>query len=194
MICPSWQRKPQRLSWKIKDTCSCLRDFSHRFFFGRTILFTLSAIMKLFNQCRGFLLSVLLFHIMAAAVPSASLHGRQDTNSESCTYSSVSQIQDIFNNLAADDDTRVFANVASNVTWVVEGMSPLAGIYSSKFVYYVNVINRLVATVLPASPHSISITNVTGGCDQEWSTQGLHLQGTCKNGRHFHFPLVLSLN
>ena len=99
------------------------------------------------------------------------------------TYPNQCRILEIFNYLATGSDEAFFAQVAPDVDWTVMGTHPLAGEYHNRTIFIADTLERLANTEDPSNPLTLSVTNIIGGGNDEWSVQELHVLGSCKNGK-----------
>ncbi len=117
------------------------------------------------------------------------------TYSNTCTiYPNQAQICTIFEHLTGvtANYTAFFQKVANNVNWTIEGTHPLAGQYNNKLVLEV-AFARIAATGAKATPLLLSLTNVIGGGNEEWSVQELEVRGICTSGMLSTSPVLASL-
>lgn len=63
------------------------------------------------------------------------------------------------------------------------GTHPLAGEYHNRTIFIADTLERLANTEDPSNPLTLSVTNIIGGGNDEWSVQELHVLGSCKNGK-----------
>jgi hypothetical protein len=70
------------------------------------------------------------------------------------------------------------------------GTHPLAGDYHNRTVFLTDTIQRLATAGDASKPHSLTLTHVIGGGDEEWSVQEMHALGTMKNGRLLVFEVL----
>ena len=80
------------------------------------------------------------------------------------------------------NQTAFFEHVADDVDWTIEGTHPLAGRYTNKTILEATFL-RIDQTASKTAPFRLSIVNIVGGCDEEWSVQELQLLGICKSGK-----------
>ncbi|KAM0803136.1 hypothetical protein BDR22DRAFT_841714 [Usnea florida] len=113
--------------------------------------------------------------------PSASL-SIPDTSTDNCKYASRCHIVNLFNALVAGDARTFYANVVEDVDWNVQGSHPLAGIYNNKTIFLINAVARIAKIQDASKPHSMELTNIVGGCDEEWSAQEIHVRAVMNNG------------
>jgi len=99
------------------------------------------------------------------------------------TYPSQAQIGKIFGYLTAGNYTAFFANVIEDVDWSVMGTHPLAGEYHDREIFINETLVRLGKTTAPGHPIVLSLVNIMGGGNEEWSVQELHALGVCKDGK-----------
>lgn len=104
------------------------------------------------------------------------------TTATNCTYASRAHISQVFGDLVKGNYSAFFSNVVDDVDWNVQGTSPLAGRYTNKTVFFVNTVARLAQIENLNLPENITLLNVVGGCDEEWSIQELREQAVMKNG------------
>ena len=104
------------------------------------------------------------------------------TAATSCTYASRAHISQAFGDLVKGNYSAFFSNVVDDVDWNVQGTHPLAGRYTNKTVFFVNAVARLAEVQNLILPEYITLLNVVGGCDEEWSVQELREQAVLKNG------------
>ena len=74
-----------------------------------------------------------------------------------------------------------FANVLENVDWTIEGTHPLAGQYHNRTILEA-AFARIDATGAEGSPLVLSLIDVIGGGDEQYSVQELQVLGTCIDG------------
>lgn len=100
------------------------------------------------------------------------------------TFPNQAQICSIFSNLAGRNAnySGFFSQVADNVNWIIEGTHALAGLYNNKTVLEA-AFTRIDDTGTAENPLTISITNIIGGGNEEWSVVELRVLGICRNGR-----------
>ncbi|KAH8807426.1 hypothetical protein F5884DRAFT_857007 [Xylogone sp. PMI_703] len=104
---------------------------------------------------------------------------------EPTTYPSQCRILQIFSYLANDDIDAFSAQVAPDVNWTVMGTHPLAGQYNNRTLFIADTLQRLSHTEDPSNPLALTVTNIIGGGNEQWSVQELHVLGACKNGLIF---------
>lgn len=99
------------------------------------------------------------------------------------TYPTRAQICSTFSHLTGRNAnyTGFFSQVADNVNWIIEGTHALAGQYNNKTVLEAAFI-RIDDTGSADAPLTISIINVIGGGNEEWSVVELQVLGVCRNG------------
>ncbi|KAI9871211.1 MAG: hypothetical protein M1830_003194, partial [Pleopsidium flavum] len=112
-----------------------------------------------------------------ASSPAAST----PTCTSNTTYPSQAQIGKIFGYLTAGNYTAFFANVIEDVDWSVMGTHPLAGEYHSQEIFINDTLVLLDKTAAPDHPIVLSLVNIIGGGNEEWSVQELHALGVCKD-------------
>ncbi len=108
---------------------------------------------------------------------------QNSTSSTGCTYTSVDHISKVFSYFEAGDYPNFFEYVIDDVDWDVQGTHPLAGRYNNKTVFAANTIVRLGRLQNPSLPHTTTVVNVIGGCDEAWSVEELRVIATFQNGR-----------
>lgn len=98
-------------------------------------------------------------------------------------YPSKAEINDIFSALAGNDTSakEFWSHVSPTVNWTIEGTHPAAGTYTNRTVL-IATFARISATGSKANPLELSVKNIIGGGDEEWSVQELEVKGVCKNG------------
>ncbi|KAI9723487.1 MAG: hypothetical protein M1828_004217 [Chrysothrix sp. TS-e1954] len=101
------------------------------------------------------------------------------------TYPSKAEINTIFGALHSGSFTKFASYVDTNVVWTVEGTHPLAGTFHGSDDFFKNTLEVLGSIQSTANPIVISVVNIIGGGDEEWSVQELHAQGIMKNGFDF---------
>ncbi|CAF9941823.1 hypothetical protein IMSHALPRED_002919 [Imshaugia aleurites] len=107
-----------------------------------------------------------------------------------CTYASRAHINQVFSGLTNGNFSAFFSNVVDDVDWNVQGTHPLAGRYANKSLFIVNAVDRLARSQNLNFPDTITLVNVVGGCDEEWSVEELREQAVLKNGETFQlWPL-----
>ena len=112
------------------------------------------------------------------------------TTTTNCTYLSRAHINQVFSGLTQGNFSAFFSNVADDVDWNVQGTHPLAGRYPNKTLFVVNAVDRLAQSQNLDFPDTITLVNVIGGCDEEWSVEELREQAVLKNGRFSSFDLI----
>lgn len=102
---------------------------------------------------------------------------------QNTTYPSKAEITDIFSSIASSSPSykTFFSHVSPNVNWTIEGTHPAAGVYTNRTVLEATFA-RISATASKQHPLSLSLHNVIGGGDEEWSVQELQVYGVCKSG------------
>lgn len=104
-------------------------------------------------------------------------------STERTTYPDKCYIAKIFGYLNSGNSSEFFDQVAPDVHWTLMGTHPLAGDYHNRTVFLTDTIQRLATAGDASMPHSLMLTHVIGGGDEEWSVQEMHALGTMKNGR-----------
>ena len=127
--------------------------------------------------------------IFAGSTPTSSGEFKCTPQRSHTTYPNQCRILEIFNYLATGSDEAFFAQVAPDVDWTVMGTHPLAGEYHNRTIFIADTLERLANTEDPSNPLTLSVTNIIGGGNDEWSVQELHVLGSCKNGK-FTYLLV----
>ncbi|KAI9719918.1 MAG: hypothetical protein M1828_006048 [Chrysothrix sp. TS-e1954] len=102
-----------------------------------------------------------------------------------CKYPSKQEISATFAKLTGGDYAGFFADVEDNVTWIVEGTHPLAGVYTDKKTFTKDTLEYLANLEDPKRPITLSVVNIIGGCNEPWSAQELNAHGFAKNGLEF---------
>lgn len=99
-------------------------------------------------------------------------------------YPNRARICNTFSHLAGTDAnyTLFFEHVLDSVNWTIEGTHALAGQYNNKTVLEA-AFSRIDETGSQEAPLVISIVNVIGGGEEEWSVEELQVLGVCRNGR-----------
>ncbi len=148
------------------------------------------------TRTRRFFTSLLsLYFLTAFNLKQVSALNCNATYSNACTtYPNQAQICTIFSHLtgANANYTAFFQQVADNVNWTIEDTHPLAGQYNNKLVLEV-AFARIAATGAKATPFLLSLTNIIGGGNEEWSVQELEVRGICTSGMSFHVPKLWRL-
>ena len=94
---------------------------------------------------------------------------------------SPDEVRRLFSGLESGDGAALFAHVADDVDWIVEGTHPLAGHYHSKAEFQQHTFAKL-AKVLPDGV-KLHVTNlITSG---DWAVVELQSMATAKNGLRF---------
>jgi hypothetical protein len=125
---------------------------------------------------------VIPFFGLAASVPPIS------TNSSTCAYASVNHINTVFGYFTEGNYPGFFRYVVDDVDWDIQGTHPLAGHYMNKTIFAMNTIVRLAKVQDYSAPHSTTLQNIVGGCDEPWSVQELQVIATFKNGIPIPLP------
>jgi uncharacterized protein len=93
----------------------------------------------------------------------------------------LTQVQDIFNNLATGKEDVFFTHVADDVDWTVEGTHPLAGRYHSKADFLAHTFEKLAQVLPKGAQLHVEHALVSG----DWAVVELHSLATAKNGLRF---------
>lgn len=104
------------------------------------------------------------------------------TPSYNTTYPNKPYITSVFSALQVGNSTAFLNHVAPNVTWTIMGTHPLAGTYHNSTIFATDALARLENTASSADPLVVSLVNVIGGGDEEWSVEELTVNGVLKNG------------
>lgn len=78
------------------------------------------------------------------------------------------------------------------MNWTIEGTHPAAGQYTNRTILEA-IFVRIDATGSEERPLILTLTNVIGGGDEEWSVQELEVLGYCKNGSLYPSSLWLNV-
>lgn len=108
------------------------------------------------------------------------------------TYPSKSQIAEVFSAIEGPNAnyTKFFSQVSPSVNWTIEGTHPAAGIYTNRTILAVTFA-RLASVARKEDPLELTLLNIIGGDNEEWSVQELEVNGICKSGRSkFLIPAV----
>lgn len=110
------------------------------------------------------------------------------------SYPSKDTISNIFSNLAGDHPhpLKFFSHVSPSVNWTIEGTHPAAGVYTNRSVLEATFA-RIAATGSEAHPLRVSVINIIGGADEEWSVEELQVYGVCRNGMSLLLPFFFFL-
>ncbi|KAF2665442.1 hypothetical protein BT63DRAFT_459017 [Microthyrium microscopicum] len=104
-------------------------------------------------------------------------------NQAKTTYPNKCQISEVFGYLADGNFTAFLSKVSPTVNWTIMGTHPLAGTYTNRTIFAIDALQRLSNTLQStAGTTPLTLTQIIGGGDEEWSVQELHGLGTCKNG------------
>lgn len=116
-------------------------------------------------------------------VPSA-LCQPTHTNGSTSTYPTKGEISGIFSKLTGANPSTLafFAHVSPTVNWTIEGTHPAAGMYTNRTVLEATFA-RISSTGSKENPLEMSLINIIGGGDEEWSVEELRVYGICKNGK-----------
>ncbi len=128
-------------------------------------------------------------------VTASDLNCTTTFSNTSTMYPNQAEICTVFSNVVgANANYTAFFKlyVAEDVNWTIEGTHPLAGEYTNRSIL-VDAFSRIDATGAEKTTLLISIINIIGGGDEEWSVQELQVLGTCTSGMPFNFPSILSL-
>ncbi|KAL7895437.1 hypothetical protein HDV63DRAFT_381481 [Trichoderma sp. SZMC 28014] len=109
-------------------------------------------------------------------------------------YPSKDQITAIFSHLTGTNASysSFFSHVSPTVNWTIEGTHPAAGQYTNRTILEA-IFVRIDATGSEERPLILTLTNVIGGGDEEWSVQELEVLGYCKNGSLYPSSLWLNV-
>lgn len=105
-------------------------------------------------------------------------------------YPSKDQITAIFSHLTGTNSSysSFFSHVSPDANWTIEGTHPAAGQYTNRTILEATFA-RIDATGSEERPLVLTLTNVIGGGDEEWSVQELEVLGYCKNG--WFYPILI---
>lgn len=105
------------------------------------------------------------------------------SNARNTIYPNRAQICTVFESLTGvnANASAFFANVLENVDWTIEGTHPLAGQYHNRMILEA-AFARIDATGAKDNPLILSLINVIGGGNEQYSVQELQVLGTCIDG------------
>lgn len=114
----------------------------------------------------------------------ASLHTPPDATLTQSSYPTKDQINTIFSQIAGSNANfpGFFSHLAENFSWTIEGTHPLAGLYTNVTILELS-FERIEFAASKANPLILSLNNIIGGGDEEWSVQELEVKGVCKSGK-----------
>lgn len=93
----------------------------------------------------------------------------------------LTQVRDIFKNLATGDGSGFFTHVSDDVDWIVEGTHPLAGHYHSKVDFLAHTFKKLDKILPQGTQLNVEHALVSG----DWAVIELRSLATAKNGFRF---------
>jgi uncharacterized protein len=93
----------------------------------------------------------------------------------------LTQVHDIFKNLATGNGDAFFAHVADDVDWIVEGTHPLAGHYHSKADFLAHTFEKLAKVLPQGTQLQVEHALVSG----DWAVVELRSLAIAKNGLRF---------
>jgi ketosteroid isomerase-like protein len=93
----------------------------------------------------------------------------------------LTQVRDIFKNLATGDGSGFFTHVSDDVDWIVEGTHPLAGHYHSKADFLAHTFKKLDKVLPQGTQLNLEHALVSG----DWAVVELRSLATAKNGLRF---------
>ena len=128
----------------------------------------------------------------ALTIPAPAQYCSANQSLATTKYPNKCQIAQVFNHLDEGNFTAFFAKVAPDVEWTLMGTHPLAGDYHNRTIFLTDTLERLGNTFV-AGTSTLSLVQIVGGGDEEWSAQELHGTGVCKNGEDSH-PYSFSSN
>lgn len=137
-----------------------------------------------------------LYTLLLSPIQALNCNATFPTTSQT-PYPTRAQICHTFSHLAGANAnyTLFFEHVLDDVNWTIEGTHALAGRYNNKTVLEAAFV-RIDDTGSQQAPLIISIVNVIGGGEQEWSVEELQVLGVCRNGTErcvFFFLAVTNL-
>jgi len=95
----------------------------------------------------------------------------------------LTQVRNIFKNLATGDGTQFFTHVADDINWIVEGTHPLAGHYHSKADFPAHTFEKLDKVL----PQGAELYEEHALASDAWAAVELHSLATAKNGLKFAY-------
>ncbi|KIN05369.1 hypothetical protein OIDMADRAFT_116473 [Oidiodendron maius Zn] len=108
-----------------------------------------------------------------------------DNPSYDCKHASQPHIFDVFSKLELQPE-RLSQTMDPNAKFHIIGNHPLAGKYSSLEMFYVNGLWRLQKTYDDHYDElEVSVWAITGGCDEEWSTQEMRFKARSNVGKEY---------
>jgi hypothetical protein len=128
-----------------------------------------------------------------ASIANAKSPYSEAANSTNCTYATRAHISSVFGALVAGDGATFFASVVDNVNWNVQGSQPFSGMYNNKTIFMIDGIQRFSKIQDSTKPHTNTLVNIVGGCNEEWSVQEVHQTAYLINGTQ-DFSKALSFN
>ena len=129
----------------------------------------------------------------AIAAPAAQSYGPAPGKPPhpNSTYPSKATINSIFQNLHNDQITNFAGYIDPNVIWTVEGTHPLAGTYHGSQDFITHTLEYLAKISSKTNPIVISVVNIIGGGDEEWSAVELSAEGQLLNGMQAHIRVTV---
>nr|ULT85506.1 maleidride dimerizing cylcase [Wicklowia aquatica] len=106
--------------------------------------------------------------------------------STDCKYASQPYIYSEYKRWS-EDNTHIVSMLTSDVDFTIVGHHPVSGHYHDFKHFYVNAFWRIGTCITEVYPELFKITllQIHGGCNEEWSVQEVRFEGKANNGMDF---------
>lgn len=110
--------------------------------------------------------------------------------STDCKYASQPYIYSEYKRWS-EDNTHIASMLTPDVDFTIVGHHPVSGHYHDFKHFYVNAFWRIGTCITEVYPELFKITllQIHGGCNEEWSVQEVRFEGRANNGMSYPTPL-----